>query len=1421
MLLCFPVKGQVPDPAPPPRKSTPGLPPAYPANIPVNYIRLWHPDRSWRDAHALQQDAATIVSTRYFDGLGRVLQTVDKGKSPARGDIVSIVMPEVRGSAERAYLPYNIKSGNGRFRRDAFVEQLKCWSGMQGEEQVFFGSKSYDPSPGKQLRSLLAAGNSWQGSGRGQRYGYHSQTQADEVAQWKIDLRDDALPVFAGMFAPGELLKEVSADENGKQLITFKDREGRMVLRKVPLALAPGKGHSGYACTYFVYDGCGNLRCVLPPKMVELLCANSWRMQAGWGAELCFRFVYDARGRRIFRKAPGTAGEAWVFDARDRMILHRKGNLGADGRRWMATVYDALNRPVMTGVYTTNLTDAALGSHMQKDIVLPAGKFDTLTRTFYDHYLFPGAHTASHHEIEKVRQAGGAGGDFHPFHDSPKGKVTGMWVRVIGKDRWLVHTLRYDRKMRLTQQSGELYNGGTETVTRLYDFRDRPVVVRHLQSHPRSRVLSCVQSRFTYDHAGRLLTTTLRLNDQPALQRTIATMEYGPSGELIRKSFPRSSGGILESLHYTYNIRGWLTGINAGWLKATGPEPHFFGQALYYDHGFSNREYNGNIAGLRWKGFNTAETRAYGFSYDGADRLLQANYTQYADGVWNKAGGNFDVQLGNGADPFQAYDANGNIRRMRHWGTRGVQHALLLDDLRFQYDLPASGKYGNQLLGVTDLVKAKAPVAGDFTDDPQASLSDYGYDANGNLVRDANRGIANIRWNLLDLPEEIILTGKGKIHYLYDAAGNKLSQSVIRHDSGNRDTIRMDYMSGFVYRNDTLQYFLHGEGRVRPGVGGTGAVGFAWDYFVRDHLGNVRMVLTDEQVAAIYQATMEPVRAGLENRLFSQVDAVRGNVPAGYPKTQGVSNTAVARLNGKDPARRAGPGLVLKVMAGDTLQIGVKAFYTSPSGSATQPVAPLEEMMRAVLGVFSGGMPGVGKGGGADGTVSPFADKLTGEGWRRLQQREPVTQAGGRPGAYLNYLLFDEQLNLVGDQSGVKQVAAAPGKLQVLGNGPAVMKRSGYLYVFLSNESPQDVYFDDLTVTMRHGPVMEETHYYPFGLAMPGISVRAMRAPLNRIRFNGKALQQIDVSGVVEGAWYDYGARMYDPQIGRWLSPDKLSEQYESVSPYAYALNDPVNSVDPDGNLVIFVNGFMIHQWMAQDHRLMVQTAQRSMVDRGTYLTSYTAQRNPNYSPYPGERTFATGAPTYLGEPFQYWGKIDDVFMQAHQDYNARYISASADNASQAHERYADGAMAARRLIRQLDNRQIPLAGDETIKIVGHSQGAAFAAGMVSVLGKHAKYSSRLEIAYYIAPHQPGDFLHHSKVKGQQWSTFNDWVTDGWNLIHLFNGGSKNQKIEGVENEQYIRRTPWTQGMGGHYVETYLEDIIHYFQHHGVTVNVH
>ena len=72
---------------------------------------------------------------------------------------------------------------------------------------------------------------------------------------------------------------------------------------------------------------------------------------------------------------------------------------------------------------------------------------------------------------------------------------------------------------------------------------------------------------------------------------------------------------------------------------------------------------------------------------------------------------------------------------------------------------------------------------------------------------------------------------------------------------------------------------------------------------------------------------------------------------------------------------------------------------------------------------------------------------------------------------------------------------------------------------------------------------------------------------------------------------------------------------------------------------------------------------------------------------------------------------------------------------------------------------EITLKDGETIKIVGHSQGAAYAAGIASALAKHSKYGALIEFEDYLSPHQPGDIKHPSGVKGRQFSTKNDKVS--------------------------------------------------------------
>jgi RHS repeat-associated protein len=128
--------------------------------------------------------------------------------------------------------------------------------------------------------------------------------------------------------------------------------------------------------------------------------------------------------------------------------------------------------------------------------------------------------------------------------------------------------------------------------------------------------------------------------------------------------------------------------------------------------------------------------------------------------------------------------------------------------------------------------------------------------------------------------------------------------------------------------------------------------------------------------------------------------------------------------------------------------------------------------------------------------------------------------------------------------------------------------------VYVENISLLPVWFDDLEIQAGGAPVavvVQEVHYDPWGLELAGIGYNASGNPEHKFTYNGKEKQ-----GQFGLGWLDYGARHYQPDIGRWGGVDALAHKYESVSPFIYCYNNPLRYVDPDGNVVRDANGNII-----------------------------------------------------------------------------------------------------------------------------------------------------------------------------------------------------------------------------------------------------
>jgi len=768
---------------------------------------------------------------QYFDGLGRLIQSVSVKQSSSYKDLIQPIVYDDYGRRKQEVLPYT-RNLNGGYDENAIKDNNLAGDYFISNQYQFYQTNPefvhwgndrqkpysetvFDGSPLNKVMKQGALGQDWQPDNSTTdrllveniiSYEYTTNT-TESIIILKTNSNNQL--VKNSSYCAKSLYITLTKDENGNETYEYKDLQGK-VLRK------RSDSGNGWLETYYVYDDFGLLRYVIPPKAVSYLGDGDeltiFNNSESWIKELCYYYEYDAKKRMIKKRLPGVKEVKMVYDNRDRLVFTQDGELGRNDL-WYFTLYDELNRPAVTGRTTEADGFSSEVSYTFSQAIRNGGSDYTLnsyflnsiifTKTYYDDYDYVGVLGYMPEECIAIDMPG------NTYETNVKGMITG--IKTFSGDLNTIETPYYDdygreifRMKYVDIESNNFY----EITSTQYDFTGRPVQTRQKQIFESE--VNTMGTKILYDHAGRVLRTKQKINNSE--WQTISEMEYNELGQLTKKTL----GESLQEVDYKYNIRGWLTQIN----DPDELSADVFAMNLYYNQTSDlsaltpSSQFNGNISAMSWVDTYFDQQKAYAFSYDGINRLTKGQYGE-KEATWS-AYNKYSLDK-------VTYDKNGNINKLWRYAADGTY----LDKLDYAYN-------GNQLSWITDQGNSSRGFK-DFN----TSGNDYDYDYNGNLTKDLNKWINDINYNHLNLPVNIQMENE-RIDYLYDATGMKYKKRAERLYDPDGNVEERYYFSNFEYDNNmNLEYILTNEGRIRV------KDNFANDYFLKDHLGNTRAVFSD------------------------------------------------------------------------------------------------------------------------------------------------------------------------------------------------------------------------------------------------------------------------------------------------------------------------------------------------------------------------------------------------------------------------------------------------------------------------------------------------------------------------------------------------------------------------------------------------
>lgn len=750
----------------------------------------------------LSETGASYQETvEYFDGLGRPIQTVRKGDTPKGNDLSDFTDYDTRGKVWRQWKPVPVAGFNG-----AFVNNLPVKARTVCDDTRPYSETGYLVSnPDTPTRS----------TGMGEKWKNHptysirkTNTQESPFDCIRFTVSTTGLPVSGENWATGELSVIDHQDEDGNRSLVFTDKLGRTVLER---NFCDSFQHD----TYYVFDYKGDLSCVIPPSINAIYFTEEEFCKYGYA------YTYDGLHRLTGKRLPGCGWQHYAYDDADRRIYSRDARQAAcgectfsipdeQGREAVSGIcsLSSSQLPSLTGIVKASFTAtgadvagtgyAFSGISVSPSSLLRVNYYDT-----YDFLTLPAL--AAFADSLTYRPASGYD-ERYTATSAPAvsafGRLTGSRTYILETGEEILTAYYYDDNGNVVQSRSTNHLGGYDTEVFAYTFTGKVKKQRHIHT-AQGKASQTEQYTYEYDHAERPVSVFHSVNGRPSVR--LIKHQYDEFCRLSGMSFHNEA----HAVNYTYNIRDWMTNVSGG----------KFSQTLHYTDGPGIPRYNSNISSMTWVAGGTSTLKGYTFTYDGLNRLRDAVYGE---------GSSLSTNPNRFSEQVTKYDKMGNILGLLRYGRTSSGDYGLLDNLNLTYN-------GNQLKTVYDNATNSSNGNGmEFKDFSNKSI-EYEYDENGNMTKDLNRKITDIRYNCLNLPSRIEFDDGNNISYEYAANGTKLRTI---HVIGN-DTTKTDYCGNTIYENGIPQTLITKAGYFSLNDN-------KYHYYLKDHQGNNRVVVNQD-----------------------------------------------------------------------------------------------------------------------------------------------------------------------------------------------------------------------------------------------------------------------------------------------------------------------------------------------------------------------------------------------------------------------------------------------------------------------------------------------------------------------------------------------------------------------------------------------